>query len=95
MCFFGVGFAVLLIRIELETLNLIRKYSTYAVSEHIPPSMKSHSVLLMSAFFSQVSLFKFSYWSKFYVNIITGSGVKTNFVYKGLTRNLKIGNTSI
>ena len=33
-----------------------------------------------------------SYWSKFHVNIITGSGFMTIFFYKGLTRNLKIGN---
>ena len=40
-----------------------------------------------------VSLVKFSYWSKFHVNIITGSGVMTIFFYKGLTRNSEIGNT--
>ena len=34
-----------------------------------------------------VSLVNFIYWSKFHVNIITGSGVMTAFVYKGLTRN--------
>ena len=34
-----------------------------------------------------VSLVKFSYWSKFHVNIITGSGVMTIFFYKGLTGN--------
>ena len=33
-----------------------------------------------------VSLVKFSYWSKFHVNIITGSGIMTIFFYKGLTR---------
>ena len=42
-----------------------------------------------------VSLLKFSYWSKFHVNIMTGSGVSTIFVYKWLTRNLKIRNTHI
>ena len=35
---------------------------------------------------------KFSYWSKFLVNIITGSGVMIVFVYKGLTSILEIGN---
>ena len=46
-------------------------------------------------FFSHcfVSQVKFSYWSKVHVNIITGSGVMTIYFYKGLTRNLKIGNT--
>ena len=44
---------------------------------------------------SFVYVVKFSYWSKFYVNVITGSGVMTIFVYKGLTRNLEIGNTPI
>ena len=40
-----------------------------------------------------VSLVKFGYWSKFHVNIITGSGIMTIFFYKGLSRNLEIGNT--
>ena len=42
-----------------------------------------------------VSLVKFSYWSKFYINIITGSGVIAIFFYKGLTRNREIGNTAV
>ena len=37
-------------------------------------------------------LFKFSYWSKCYVNNITGYGVMTIFFYKGSTRNPEIGN---
>ena len=40
-----------------------------------------------------VFLVKFSYWSKFQVNIITGSGIMTILFYKGLTRNPEIGNT--
>ena len=40
-----------------------------------------------------LSLVKLSYWSKFYVNIMTGSGVMTIFFYKGLTKNPEIGNT--
>ena len=39
-----------------------------------------------------VSLVKFSYWSKFHVNIITGSGVMTIFIDKELTRNPEIRN---
>ena len=42
-----------------------------------------------------VSLVKFSYWSKFHVNIITGSGIMTIFFYKGLTRNSEIKNTPV
>ena len=42
-----------------------------------------------------VSLVKFSHWSKFHVNIITGSGVMRIFFYKGFTRNLEIRNISI
>ena len=42
-----------------------------------------------------VSLVKFSYWSKFHVNIITWSGVMTIFVYKGFTRKSKIGNPPV
>ena len=40
-----------------------------------------------------VYLVKFSYWSKFHVNIITGYGVMTIYFYKGLTRNPEVGNT--
>ena len=42
-----------------------------------------------------VSLVKFSYWSKFHVNVITGSGVMTIFFYKGLTRNPEIGHIPV
>ena len=42
-----------------------------------------------------VSLVKFSYWSKFHVNITTDFGVMTIFFYEGLTRNLGIGNTPV
>ena len=41
-----------------------------------------------------VYLVKFSNWSKFHVNIITGSRVMTISFHKGLTRNPKIENTS-
>ena len=41
------------------------------------------------------SLVKFSYLSKFHVNIITSSGIMTIFFYKGLTRNPEIGNTPV
>ena len=40
-----------------------------------------------------VSLVKCSYWSKFQVNIIPGSGVMSIFFSKGLTINLEIRNT--
>ena len=42
-----------------------------------------------------VFLVKFSYQSKFHVNIISGSGIMTIFFYKGLTRNPEIGNTLV
>ena len=42
-----------------------------------------------------VSLVKFSYWSKFHVNFIIGSGITTIFFYKGLTRYPEIGNTPV
>ena len=41
------------------------------------------------------SLVKFSYWSKFHVNIITGSRDMTIFFYKGFTGNPEIGNTPV
>ena len=42
-----------------------------------------------------VSLVNFSYWSKFHVNIITGSGIMIIFYYKGMTRNPEIGNIPV
>ena len=42
-----------------------------------------------------VSLVKFSYWSNFHVDIITGSRTTTIFFYKGLTRNPEIRNTPV
>ena len=54
--------------------------------------MTSSSIFFCRCF---VSLVKFSYWSKFHVNIITGSGIMTIFFYKGLTRNPEIGNTPV
>ena len=42
-----------------------------------------------------MSFIKFSYWSKFYGNIITSSGVLTISFYKGLTGNSEIRNTPV
>ena len=51
-----------------------------------------HRQTFLAFFFSLV---KFSYQSKFHVNIINGSGVKTISFYKGLTRNPEIGNIPV
>ena len=42
-----------------------------------------------------VSLVNFSCWSKFHVNIITGSGIMTISFYKGLTKTAEIGNIPV
>ena len=49
--------------------------------------------IIHKTFFWRCLLFlvKFSYWSKFHVNIITGSGAMTIFFYKWLNRNPEIG----
>ena len=54
--------------------------------------MTSSSNFFWSCF---VSLVNFSYWSRFHVNVITGSGVMEISFYKELTRNPKIGNSSV
>ena len=54
-----------------------------------------HDVIVKLFWRCFVSLVKFSCWSKFHVNIITDSGIMTIFIYKGLTRNLEIGNTPV
>ena len=58
-------------------------------------TISQHDVIVNFFWHCLVSLVKFSYWSKSHVRIITGSGVMTNSFYKGLTRNLKIGNTPL
>ena len=42
-----------------------------------------------------ISLVKYSYWSKFHVNIITVSGVMKIFFHKWLTRNPETENTLV
>ena len=54
-----------------------------------------HDVIVSIFWRCFVSLVNFSYWSKFHVNIMTGSGIITIFFYKGLTRTSKIGNTPV
>ena len=54
-----------------------------------------HDVIVKIFWRVFVSLVKSSYWSKFNVNIITGSRIMTLFFCKGLTRNPEIGNTLI
>ena len=54
-------------------------------------TMTSASIFLKSCFVSPV---KFNYWSRFHVNIITGS-VVIIFFNKGLTKNPEIGNTPV
>ena len=49
-----------------------------------------HNVIVKFCWRRFVSLAKFSYWSKFHVNIITDSGVMIIFFYKGSTRNPEI-----
>ena len=54
-----------------------------------------HDVIVIFFKYFFISPVKFSYWSKFYANIITSSGVMTIYFYKRLTRNPEIGNTPI
>ena len=51
-----------------------------------------HCQFFVTLFFSLVN---FSYWAKFHVNIITGSGIITIYFYKELTRNPEIRNTPV
>ena len=49
-----------------------------------------HEVMVKCFWRCFISRVKFSYWSKFHVNSITGSGVITISFYKGLTRNPEV-----
>ena len=58
--------------------------------------MTSSSKFLTSfCFFFKVSFVRISYLSKFHVNIITGSGIRTISSYKGLIRNSKTQNIPV
>ena len=79
MIFLGVCFAV------RETTP----YPPYPPPPLGKMTMKSQFVdMTYRQFFWRCHVFpvNFSYWSKFHVNIITGSGVMTILVYKRLTR---------
>ena len=54
--------------------------------------MTSSSILFYAIVFIFV---RFSYWSKFHINIITGTGVMRIFIYKELTKILETGNTLV
>ena len=52
-----------------------------------------HDVIFKDFWYYFMSLVKFSYWSKFHVNNVIGTGVMIIFFYKGLTRNPKVGDS--
>ena len=54
-----------------------------------------HDIIVKIFWRCFVSLIKFSYCSKFHVNMIAGSGVMTISFSKRLTRHRKIGNTPV
>ena len=64
----------------------IQKMSVASQFPDMTSSLKFFDVVLFLLSF-------FSYWSKFYVNIVIGSGIITIFFYKGLTRIPEIGIT--
>ena len=71
--------------------------SKLAINQKNDNDVKSfwHDVIVNFFWRGFLSFAKFSYWSKFHVNIITGSGVMTIFFYKRLSRNLEIEITPV
>ena len=63
----------------------------------MPMASQFSDMTLSLNFFLRCFIFlvKFSFWSKFHVNIFTGSGVMTISFYKILTRNPEVGNTPV
>ena len=70
---------------------------TWLYSEKMPMASQFSDMTLSLNFFLRCFIFlvKFSFWSKFHVNIFTGSGVMTISFYKILTRNPEVGNTPV
>ena len=54
-----------------------------------------HDVIIIFFWLCFFSRIKFSYRSKFNINIITGSGITTILFCKGLTRNPEMGNSPV
>ena len=90
-CLFSVFVRQKLIAIEnvsfIDNASRIR----LRIAENWPYTEKitsqSSEMTSSSIFFTlQCFLVKLSYWSKFRVNILTGSGVTTIFVYKGFRK---------
>ena len=102
--------AVLLIFLRLQvTINESIGFTDYTSRIRLPDcsildtnrkndndvTIFQHHVIVKLFWRCFISLIKFSYSSKFHVNIITVSGVMKIFFYKGLTRNLVNGNTPV
>ena len=54
-----------------------------------------HDIIFKFFWHCFVSFVKFSCWPKFHVNIINCSGLTTIYFYKGMTRNLEIGDNPV
>ena len=80
-------------RIQLPDFSQLVKNRKKKKKNNVTISQHGVTVIFFDIDF--FSLVKFSYWSKFHFNIITGSGVMTILFNKGLTRNLLIGNTPV
>ena len=90
-------------------INENKSFTDYASGIRLPESSKlavnsknsndvtifRYDVIVKFFWHCFVSLVMFSYWSKFHVHNITGSGVMTISFYEGLTRNPEIGNTPV
>ena len=80
---------------KIYVLQIIRPESGFWIAPNWPQVGKMTMTSLSIFFDVDFSLVKFSYWSKFHVNIIIGSGVMTIFFYKGLTGNPETGNNPV
>ena len=58
-------------------------------------NLPRHDVIVKFFWLCFVSLSKFSYWSRFHLNIFTSSGVLIIYFYKGLTRNPEVENIPV
>ena len=78
---------------KIKRLQTMPSQSSFRIAPNWPKIGKTimtsqfSDITSSSIFFSRyfVSLVKFSYWSKFHVNIITVSGTMTIFLYKRYT----------
>ena len=85
--------------LELQTMRLESRFritiNQPSIEKMMMTSIYRYDVIVKTFWRCLVSVVMLSYWSKFQVNFITGSGVMTIFFVRDLTRNQEFRNIPV